>query len=119
MPRGRACRAHEPVSNWSIRYTGANEMYGGAQMALTDAIKRLRRVSQIGLMRASMIDGMKRNPVATPANVAAPEHQVSVPAAGAGGRQSNKATAAAAKANTAEALPVSPARHSSMVFSLR
>ena len=39
-------------------------------MPLTDTIKRLRRVSRIGLMRVSMIDGIERNPVSAPANAA-------------------------------------------------
>ena len=49
-------------------------------MPLTDTIKRLRRVSRIGLMRVSMIDGIERNPVSAPANAAPPEHQVVLPA---------------------------------------
>jgi len=86
-------------------------------MSLTDAIKRLRRVSRVGPVRASMIDGIKRNPVSTRASAAAPEHQVILPGAGAGGRPSNKAAAATASATQQAA--VSLARHSPSVLSMR
>ena len=87
-------------------------------MPPTDSIKALYRILRLGLLKASMIDGIQSNQVVTPANAAAPEKHAGFPTGGVISRSPNKATAPAATGTTKQAAPPT-ARHSHALFTMR
>jgi hypothetical protein len=50
-------------------------------MQFLNAVKKVRKASWIELVRASMIDGIKRNPSGPPVSATLAEHQATLPAA--------------------------------------
>jgi exopolysaccharide biosynthesis polyprenyl glycosylphosphotransferase len=88
-------------------------------MQFLNAVKKVRKASWIELVRASMIDGIKRNPSGPPVSATLAEHQATLPAAAGGGRPAKNKTVVGAMAGTAKQATALPARHSHSSLGLR